>query len=126
MANKNIYDEELASYLRLIHERLHQLMDNKPGHGQMTLPPLLSTPEAMKLWQKAQEAGYIDMNYQPLISRTLSAILAFEMAKRLGIPNKWKTFEALWHRKNMRIDYNNALSQQQSYGFMEELKSVLS
>ena len=92
----------------------------------MTLPPLLSTPEAMKLWQKAQEAGYIDMNYQPLISRTLSAILAFEMAKRLGIPNKWKTFEALWHRKNMRIDYNNALSQQQSYGFMEELKSVLS
>ena len=31
----------------------------------------------------------------------------------LGIASKWKVFEQLWHRKNMRNDYNTALEQQQ-------------
>ena len=41
-----------------------------------TLPPLLRTDKAMVLWQKAQDAGYVDANYQPLISRTQAALLA--------------------------------------------------
>ena len=57
------------------------------------LPAKLTTPKAMQLWQRLQEAGYIDENYQPVdLSRTEMAILAFEMSKRLGISNKWKTF----------------------------------
>ena len=35
-----------------------------------TLPAPLGTEQAMVLWQKAQDAGYVDANYQPLISRT--------------------------------------------------------
>jgi hypothetical protein len=40
---------------------------------------------------KAQRAGYVDANYQPKISLTKSALLAFEMAIRLNVRNKWNS-----------------------------------
>jgi len=89
------------------------------------LPDALSTEEAMALWKKAQEAGYVDSNYQPLISRTQSALLADAMAERLGIRKKWKVFETLWNRKNMRSDYNIALRQHQSLDFQDSLKQLI-
>ena len=88
------------------------------------LPEVLATDEAMVLWRKAQQAGYVDEHYQPLLSRTQSALLADAMAQRLGIKEKWKVFESLWQRKYMRSDYNLALSQQQSYEFQDELKRL--
>ena len=89
------------------------------------LPEVLSTPEAMMLWQKAQQAGYVDDHYQPLISRTQSALLADAMAERLGIREKWKVFEALWNRKNMYKDLYYALNQKQSLVFQDKLKAIL-
>jgi hypothetical protein len=88
------------------------------------LPEVLRTPEAMLLWQKAQQAGYIDNNYQPLISRTQAALLADEMAKRLGIREKWKVFETLWNRRNMYRDYQDALNQRQTLQFSDNLKNL--
>ena len=87
-----------------------------------SLPDELTTDKAMELWRKAQQAGYVDEHYQPLLSRTQAALLADAMAERLGIKEKWKVFEALWNRKYMRSDYNLALTQQQSYDFQDELK----
>jgi len=101
------------------------------GRGENTvkdergLPKPLATEKAMALWKKAQEAGYVDENYQPLISRTQSALLANAMAARLGIREKWKVFETFWGRKYMRNDYSLALSQLQSLDFQDELKQVL-
>ena len=89
------------------------------------LPEVLATEEAVKIWKKVQEAGYVDANYQPLLSRTQSALLADAIAERLGIRQKWKTFETLWNRKNMRSDYNLALRQQQSLDFLTELKRMI-
>ena len=89
------------------------------------LPPELSTPKAMALWQKAQAKGYVDGNFQPLISRTQAALLADAMAERLGIRKKWKVFEELWNRKNMRSDYNLALRQHQSLDFQDSLKQLI-
>ena len=89
-----------------------------------TLPEALSSEAAMALWEKVQKAGYVDDNYQPLISRTQSALLADAMAERLGIKEKWKVFEALWNRKYMRSDYNLALTRKQSLDFQDELKSM--
>ena len=94
------------------------------GVGGELLPEALSTEEAMALWKKVLKAGYVDGNYQPLISRTQSALLADAMAERLGIREKWKVFEALWNRKYMRSDYNLALTRKQSLDFQDELKSV--
>lgn len=88
------------------------------------LPDCLATKEAMLLWQSAMDKGWVDENYQPKLSRTLSALLAYEMAKRLKIKDKWKTFEELWHRNNMHSDYNKALTQKQSLEFKDELKNL--
>ena len=88
------------------------------------LPEALATEAAMALWEKAQKAGYVDENYQPLISRTQSALLADAMAERLGIREKWKVFEALWNRKNMYRDYYQALGQRKTLAFQDELKKM--
>ena len=88
------------------------------------LPDVLSTPEAMALWQKVQQAGYVDEHYQPLLSRTQAALLADAMAERLGIKEKWKVFEGLWNRKYMRSDYNLALTRKKSLDFQDELKRL--
>jgi hypothetical protein len=89
-----------------------------------SLPPKLRTEAAMALWQKAQAAGYVDANYQPLISRTQAALLADYMAERLDIKDKWKVFEELWNRKNMRSDYNEALEQRQTLEFRNKMKNI--
>ena len=89
------------------------------------LPPSLNTDEAMVIWKKAQDAGYVDNNYQPRISRTQAAILAKTMAQILEIKNKWKVFEKLWNRKGMYRDYYQALNQQQSLVFQDMLKKLL-
>ena len=89
------------------------------------LPDVLSTEEAMAVWEKVQAAGYVNDNYQPLISSTQSALLADAMAKQLGISEKWKVFEALWNRKNMYRDYYKALNLLQSLTFQDEIKRTL-
>ena len=88
------------------------------------LPNELATDKAIGLWKKAQEAGYVDENYQPLISRTQAALLADAMAERLGIKEKWKMFEGLWNRRNMYRDYHDALDQRQSLQFRDKLKEL--
>ena len=95
-----------------------------PSSTQQPLPAMLRTPEAMTLWEKAQSVGYVDANYQPLISRTQAALLADAMAKRLDIKEKWKVFEVLWNRKNMYKDYYQSLGQQQSLSFQDRLKQL--
>jgi len=88
------------------------------------LPNELATDKAMELWKKAQEAGYVDEHFQPLISRTQAALLADTMADRLSIKEKWKMFEGLWNRKNMYRDYYKALNLQQSLAFQDEIKKL--
>ena len=89
-----------------------------------SLPDELATDKAMVLWRKAQQAGYVNEHYQPLLSRTQAALLADAMAERLGIKEKWKVFEALWHRRNMHKDFYLAFGQQQTSDFQDELKEL--
>ena len=108
------------------------MVDGKPAPADGTpatdrggeLPKVLATDEAMVLWRKVQEAGYVDEHYQPLLSRTQAALLADAMAERLGIKEKWKVFEGLWHRKYMYHDYYRAMEQQQSLDFQDMLKRL--
>ena len=72
-----------------------------------------------------KEAGLVDADGQPTVSRTEAALLANMLARRLGITNKWKVFERLWHRNNMRGDYNSALEQRKSLEIQERLKNIL-
>ncbi len=86
------------------------------------LPDVLHSTDAMKLWEAARMAGWVDENCQPKLTRTLSAVLADHMATLLRIRNKWKVFEAFWKRNNMRADYNTALDQKQYSKFHEKMK----
>ena len=101
-----------------------QIQHTRKVGGMPELPPELSTDKAMVLWQKAQDAGFIDEYYQPTISRTQSALLADAMAERLGIKEKWKVFEGLWNRKNMYHDYYQALDQRKTLFFRDEIKKI--
>ena len=76
-------------------------------------------------WQRAQEAGLIGADNQPTVSRPEAALLANVLAAKLHIANKWKFFEALWLRNNMRGDYNTALNQMKSLEFQKRLKNIL-
>ena len=92
----------------------------------VVLPDELATDEAMRLWQKLQEAGYVDANYQPTISRTMAAMIADAMATHLGIQERrWKVFEDLWKRRGMSSDYARAFNQHQAYQFQDILKNLI-
>lgn len=78
-----------------------------------------------ELWQKIIDAGLVDDDCQPTISRPEAALMADMISARLGIANKWKMFEKLWHRNNMRGDFNKALEQKKSLAFQEKLKNIL-
>lgn len=75
-------------------------------------------------WQRLCESGLIDDDGQPTVSRPEAALIANILAERLDIANKWKFFEQLWHRNNMRGDYNTALDQRKSLKFQEKLKII--
>jgi len=76
-------------------------------------------------WQKVKQAGLVDAAGMPTVSRPEAALMADKLAKLLGIANKWKYFEQLWHRNNMRNDYNTALNQEKSLEFQDRLKKIL-
>ena len=96
---------------------------NLPLEGEASeLPAVLATEKGMRLLDAARKAGWLDEQYNPLISRTMSAVLADYLSALLGIQNKWKVFEAFWQRKNMRGDYNDALDQKQYGKFYEKMK----
>ena len=88
------------------------------------IPAELATPETMRLWKKAQKAGYVDEHFQPLISKPLSAVLAAEMARRLNIRDRWKPFELLWNRKNMFKDFYDVQHQKRFSEFQKKLKDL--
>ena len=128
--NTIIYVAPGAQYVdKQINIKASPLTPSPTGEGEhprcRELPEVLATDEAMALWRKAQRAGYVDEHYQPLLSRTQSALLADAMAERLGIKEKWKVFEALWNRKNMYKDFYYALNQKQSLVFQDKLKAIL-
>ena len=96
------------------------------GEGQQgasaAVPAVLAESE---LWQRLKDARLVDEHGQPLVSRPEAALMAYMLAERLHIDQKWRFFEQLWHRKNMRNDYNTALEQRKSLDFQDRLKEIL-
>ena len=89
------------------------------------IPSELDTEEARRLWAAARDAGWVDDDCHPRLSRALSAMLADRMATILEIPNKWKVFETFWGMNSLRSAYNHALDQKQFNEFHERLKKII-
>ena len=129
MAGNNIYVQ--GSYIDVHDNEVVNLsVDKGEVHvGDHQLPEKEHvTPEVLagsELWHKVQQAGLVDADGLPTVSRPEAALLADMLAERLGIANKWKLFEKLWHRNNMRSDYNTALDQRKSLEFQERLKNII-
>ena len=102
---------------------IDSLDDEQPPEPQPSEVPEILAKSIY--WQKVKAAGLVDENNQPTVSRPEAALMAEALAKRIGIDNKWKLFEQLWQRNNMRNDYNTALEQKKSLDFQERLKIIL-
>lgn len=76
------------------------------------------------IWQVAKDERWIDDSLQPLLSRSQSALVAYYIAEHLQIRNKWKFFENLWGRRNMKNDYYEALEQRQTAAMLDNIKRV--
>ena len=129
MAGNNIYVQ--GSYVDIHDNEVVNLSVDKAqvrvGDNQLQ-PQACDVPEVLaesELWQKVMQAGLVDCDGQPTVSRPEAAMIADMLAERLGITNKWKFFEQLWHRNNMRGDYNTALDQRKTLKFQERLKIIL-
>ena len=129
MAGNNIYVQ--GSYIDVHDNEVVNLSvdkgevhvgDHQLPEKEYVIPEVLAGSE---LWHKVQQAGLVDTDGLPTVSRPEAALLADMLAERLGIANKWKFFEKLWHRNNMRSDYNTALDQRKSLEFQERLKHIL-
>lgn len=116
----DIHDNEVVN---LSVDKAQVRMGNHQWPTQASdVPGVLTESE---LWLKVQQAGLVDADGQPTVSRPEAAVMADMLAERLGIANKWKFFEQLWHRNNMRGDYNTALDQRKTLNFQERLKIIL-
>ena len=129
MAGNNIYVQ--GSYVDIHDNEVVNLSVDKAQvrvGDQQVLAQASDVPEVLadsEQWQKVMQAGLVDADGQPTVSRTEAAMIADMLADRLGIANKWKFFEQLWHRNNMRGDYNTALDQRKTLKFQEQLKIIL-
>jgi hypothetical protein len=94
----------------------------------LSLPEVLQTIQAEELLGKLQQAGMVDERMQPIgLSNAEKGILAFELARRLGIQNQWQVFATLWGTTpgTLRSAYNRAIEQQKTMLFIEKIKNIL-
>jgi len=129
MAANTVYVQ--GSYVDVHDNEVVNLSVDKAGKVQVDSRQMSEdsmTPNVLagsELWQKIIDAGLVDDDCQPTISRPEAALMADMISARLGIANNWKMFEKLWHRNNMRGDFNKALEQKKSLAFQEKLKNIL-
>ena len=111
-----------------IHDNQHVtiISSTKEEKSAASASKELTSETAQHYWTRLQQAGLVDEQNKPLVSRPQAALIAYEMSERLEIKFKWRCFEDFWQRKNMRNDYNDALNQLQSLKFQDLLKKIFS
>lgn len=88
-------------------------MKNAKVIAETTIPAMLSTKEANRIWEALREKGYVDERLQVCDSSlSKQAIIAEEMSKRLfrGESIHWNLFEQLWGVKNLRTQKGKQLN----------------
>lgn len=86
---------------------------------------ILHTPQAMAMWRKLQEAGYVDENLRPQMNQTQASILAMVFFQYLDIEPAWGLFEKLWGFRNLRCLHSTAMKRNHYCNSMKKYQSVL-
>lgn len=97
----------------------------KKASQTSTIPSELDNDKARNILQRFVDAGMLDGQFQPLVSRAQAALIADAVSMRLNIVKKWKVFESLWNRKNIRNDYNKAFSQTTVHKYLTKINSII-
>ena len=109
--NKFVYNADPRCH-REAEADIVQPVEAEAEEGEQPVPEALRGEQAKRIMERLVEAGLLSQAWQPVgLSRPQAAIVADCVAEQLQIRNKWKTFEQLWHRNNLRNDYNTALSE---------------
>ena len=90
---------------------------------EVEIPEVLHTESAKAELAMYVRDGLLTERYQPvaMLSRAQKAVLAHDIAERLGISDMWALFEPFWRMKNMKIDYCKATKQKSMGDFMNRL-----
>ena len=97
----------------------------KKASQTSTIPSELDNDRARNILQRFVDAGMLDGQFQPLVSRAQAALIADAVSMQLNIVKKWKVFESLWKRKNIRNDYNKAFSQATVHKYLTKINSII-
>lgn len=76
-------------------------------------------------WKKLKAAGVINENGQSKLSRTDGVILAEILLERMGKSHQWIIFEKMWSRRNMRIDFQDAVNLKKYNGSRDRFLKIL-
>lgn len=90
------------------------------------LPEKLRSPRAKELWRELFKVGYIDNKCITTRSRMESAIMAKEMANKLGLTRYWSEFSELWQMSNLKSAYGKCHDTQSGWDFEKKIKSIIS
>lgn len=89
------------------------------------LPDKLRSPHAKELWRELYKVGYVDNMCITTRSRTESAIMAKEMAGKLGLTRYWIEFSELWQMTNLKSAYSKCHDTQSGWDFEKNIKNIL-
>lgn len=93
----------------------------------IVLPDVLFTPDAEALYNKLNEAGIVDVSWQPIsLSNAEKGTLAEYIADKLNIRNKWKLFGNLWKMdsETLRTAKARGLEQEKTWEFRKKLDAM--
>lgn len=92
--------------------------------GFEQLPEKLRSPRAQELWRELYKAGYVDSKCITTRSRTESAIMAKEMADKLGLKRYWSDFSELWQMPNLKSAYSKCHDTQSGWDFEKKITTL--
>lgn len=90
------------------------------------IPTELSNPEAKRLLNLAQEAGFLDENYQPKgLIKVQMALLAGHICDLLWGKKKWWVFEKFWNQRTLASSFGDGLGSQNQQFFWNKVTDVV-
>ena len=98
--NENVYLSVDKAQVKM-QQKNQTVGDRHPSEDK--LPEILMSEEAVKYWQRLQEAGFVDADYRLMseTTRKQAMYIAMVFAEKLRMTATWKPFEQLWGKSNL-------------------------
>lgn len=123
--NAERFQKKLANSQEQEKSVLNECFGAESQNGSSTKTMIPAELEESEYWKKIKRAGLVDDNNQPTISRTEAAVLADILLEKMKKGHRWKMFEKIWNRKNMRTDFHDAQGQVKYNKVCEKFKKIL-